>query len=729
MACSKPILSLRGKPFPFPERRSGVSKAAGRARSSTKHFKPSERASHRRRRSRWAAIASRSNETAYEKSSLTALLTTNDIELLAPGRKAILPEVRDEADRWRKVLTDLAVSEEIGTGHVLKGFERIFFLTADPSAGVVQAAHRVMSRHLSTTDIFGVPLLRASDGTRRACAQKETTSRSLVFSGEVSQFSERWGLADNLHDIYGASNAGKGVRDWLSLHAAYTTAPSPETELAAFAEKFASAPAEFSKSDLRELRDRFALLSDRRAAPLGPRVGAAIFLNGWMFEKSGRRPRKISPCSAYLPKTLNSEHSDWPEAADELPGITWLSAQYDEHLKLPRGNEHRRGRDEHFVYRGARKFLMLLGAECAPRLVKTTRRRGIHPTRAAQLAKLGAEWVEYDFTSPDLERVIEALPRFGKRDRRLRSAALMRALSRHWDRTYRHSREVPAEHEARKYYRTKGKVFADWLCALRDKPWVAVSNGELRTPGTAVVRNAQTETLYETASFIAGLEGINLSSEFASALDLIIDVRASDLVKKLEEVRLSGSKEDAATILQLYRALAKLCPEGAWGDVGDMNQLEFKRRFGEGRGLICLQLGMETFQPKIFSAVGISFIVGTVRADRACERGAMARPRNTTARVERMRSSVPIDRTERILDRRGRGVDGFVPLYGQPTRKNGAIEKSACHVATGMHRPMGHTPPRLPCGRPRTAWKSRQDAAHLRLLGTAMRSPRSAALS
>ena len=222
---------------------------------------------------------------------------------------------------------------------------------------------------------------------------------------------------------------------------------------------------------------------------------------------------------------------------------------------------------------------MLLGAECAPRLVKTTRRRGIHPTRATQLAKLDAESVEYDFTSPDLERVIEALPRFKKREQRLRSAALMRALSRHWDRKYHHSREVPAQHEARKYYYPKGKVFADWLCALRDKSWVAVSNGELRTPGAAVIRNAQTETLYETASFIAGLEGINLSSEFASALNLITDVRASDLVKKLEEIRLSGSKEDTATTLQIYRALAKLCPEGAWGDVGDMNSIRAQTAF------------------------------------------------------------------------------------------------------------------------------------------------------
>ena len=168
------------------------------------------------------------------------------------------------------------------------------------------------------------------------------------------------------------------------MHAAYTTAPSPEAELAAFAEIFVSAPPEFSESDLRELRDRFALLSDRRATPLGPRVGAAILLNGWVFEKGGRRPRKISPCAAYLPRTLDSEHPDWPEAADELPGITWLSAQYDEYLKLPRRSEYRRVREEHFVYRGARKFLMLLGAECAPRLVKTTRRRGIHPTRTAQ---------------------------------------------------------------------------------------------------------------------------------------------------------------------------------------------------------------------------------------------------------------------------------------------------------------------------------------------------------
>jgi hypothetical protein len=530
-------------------------------------------------------------ETAYEDSHLKGLLTTADIELLAPGRKAIRPQVRGATERWREVLNELRVSEEVGTGHLLKGFTESAF-GSKPMAWWVDAGFRITSHH-SVEGIFGVPFLRAADGRPVTCSQNDTTRRPLVFGDKVSAFCERWSLLDRLHDAYGASQAGEGVRNWLVKYAAYTISPDAEIEIAAFAEKFANQPIELSETDLRELRDRFGWLSERRAMILGPLVGGAILLNGSAFHKDDRkRPRKISPRSAYLPKTLDPEHPDWPEAAADLPGLTWLSAQYDDHLKLSGGRNARR-RDENFIYRGPRRFLMLLGAECAPRLIGTGRRRGAHPTRSQQLLKAGADGVQYDFRSPDLELLLAALPRLSRRERRLRSAALMRTLSRHWDRVYRHSREVLAQHEARKYYYNRGNVTADWLCLLRDTPWVAVSNGDLRAPGAAVIRNPQTETLYEAKSFVSGLEGVDLSSEFASSLGLITDVRASDLVAKLEAIRSNGDQKDVAGILQIFRTLSKLCPkqELLFGDVGDISQTDFRRMFSDGGGLICLRPG------------------------------------------------------------------------------------------------------------------------------------------
>jgi hypothetical protein len=334
-------------------------------------------------------------------------------------------------------------------------------------------------------------------------------------------------------------------------------------------------------------------MSDRRATALGLRVGAAILLNGSTYQKgSGRKPCKVSPGQAYLPKTLDPEHPDWPDAAGTLPGIVWLSSSYDDQLKLV-GGRNRRRRDDGYMYRGPRRFLMLLGAESAPRLMRTGRKYGGRPTRVQQLKKANAGSVEHDYTSPDLERLLAALPKIGKRDRKLRSAALMRTLSRHWDRVYRSSRTVPAQHETPKYWHPRGDVLADWLCLLRETPWVAVGNGELRTPGSSVVRNPQTETLYEAASFIMGLENINLSSEFVAALDLITDVRVSDLIAKLEDIRTNEKKGDSSAILQIYRTLSKLCPkEGLYlADVGDLSQHEFRQRFSEGAGLVCLRPG------------------------------------------------------------------------------------------------------------------------------------------
>jgi hypothetical protein len=463
--------------------------------------------------------------------------------------------------------------------------------SAKPAIWWVEAGATITDIH-PDEEIFSAPFLLGTDGRPLACVRKGTTSRPLVFGDAVSGFARRWRLLDKIHDEYGHSEAGEKVRDWLTRHAAFTIDPSPSIELEAFAE-FHSTPVAVSEDELREIRDRFDFLSDRAAAVIGPNVGRAILLNGHNFKGQSRRPCKVSPIEAYLPKTLDSEHPDWPEATNGLSGMTWISASYDEILKATSGRRSRK-RADGGISRGARRFLMLLGAECAPRILKED---GHHaPSRMLQLIQVhrrGAETIGYDFKSPDLERAISSLQKLPKRERRIRGLALLRVLSRHWGRVYADKKDVPSYHETRRNYFLKGMVTSDWLSLLKESSWVVVGNGELSEPSKAVIRSPQTETLYESNTFIFGADAAEINGDFAASIDLITAVRASDLVKHLRSIKSVEKSGDVAHIMQVYRTLSKLCPKPSepFGPMGDVSSVDAQSLFSEGTGLICLRKG------------------------------------------------------------------------------------------------------------------------------------------
>lgn len=528
--------------------------------------------------------------TAYEYEHLTELLDGKDVEELSEGKNAISPGVRDRAGRWREVLDDIGVSQTIGFGELLKGMADGYF-NIKPVEWWVEAGAKVVEIH-PDEQIFGAPFLLTTDGRTVSCAQEGTTSRPLVFGDAVSDFARRWRLLDQIHDAYGRSEAGKQVRDWLVKHAAYTIDPNPSVELAAFAE-YHTDPVEVTDEQLREIRDRFDSVTDRSAAEIGALVGRAILLNGHHHKNGTRRPCKVSPPDAYLPKTLDSEHPDWPEAAADLPGLTWLSASYDDALKSLRGKRSKR-RADGGMSRGARRFLMLLGAECAPRLVMDERHQ--YPERESQRLEVqskGAQTIGHDVKAPDLERVVLALHRMNKRERRTRGAALIRVLSRHWPRVYSSKVQVPAYHQVRRNYNLKGYVSADWLRLLKDVAWVVVGNGELSEPSKAVIRSPQTETLYDSKTFITGIDSSEINDDFAAAIGLITAVRASDLVEHLKAIKRGDKPADVAHIMLVYRTLSKLCPAASdpWGAMGDVSPSHARNEFGMGTGLICLRRG------------------------------------------------------------------------------------------------------------------------------------------
>ena len=521
---------------------------------------------------------------AYESSALEGFLGDEDLRLLAEEATALGDGPRDRAGRWRRVLDAIGVSKIVGVDDLASGFRDSRFGDRDVDWWI-SAADR-LTKNLDIVALKGTLCWLTDRLSPASVAAKGETARPLLIGEPRSDFASSWNLFERIHDRYGETEEGKRVLAWLSSHASVAALVDAADELAAFAEANHGRPIAVSDPELRAIRDRFDLLTDRRAEPLGPCVGAALLVDGFVYRSGKRTEIKVSPASAYLSRTIDSDHPYWPDAAGQLPEIPWIAASYEERLKTGATRSSRKRLDG-TISRAARKFLTLLGAASSPRIVTIGRRDGGNGLRSQALRANGAEYVKQDFTSPDLERVLAAMRRLPKKERKPRSAALLKALSRHWP-SYADKMMTPAYHMAIKYEYEKAKVEAGWLCHLRETDWVAVGAGELTTPERAVVRTAQTLTLYSPKSFIAGIGPDDLRGEFSGAIKLITDVRISDLISLVEALRADRDSVDGERALQAYRAIAKFCPSpiGWASKIGDMSLSALKQRFSEGTGLI-----------------------------------------------------------------------------------------------------------------------------------------------
>jgi hypothetical protein len=157
------------------------------------------------------------DKTAYEDATLSGLLDVADIELLAPSRKAISLDPRDDADRWRDVLDQIGVSEVVGTIDVLLGFHNSTFRKKPPQWWVT-AADQLTTHH--PTALFGVPFWLTIDGRAVSCHRASGIGRPLVFGNAISAFASKWNLLDRLHEAYGEQHdisTGLSIRDREAL--------------------------------------------------------------------------------------------------------------------------------------------------------------------------------------------------------------------------------------------------------------------------------------------------------------------------------------------------------------------------------------------------------------------------------------------------------------------------------------------------------------------------------
>jgi hypothetical protein len=528
------------------------------------------------------------SDLCFESEELEGLLGASDLERLFPERQPVPDGIRDAVGRWRAVLASIGVSKCAGIEELLDGFRRAVF-SDHPVGWWVEAAAR-LTHHATPAAVLGTPCWLSDAGHAVSALPRGSTERPLVIGPELSAFGRRWSLFDRLHQAYSSEPRGQEVVAWLQRNAEVTAHIDEAAELAAFAEAYHENPIVPMDAELREIRDRFDQLSDRSAAPLGPKVGKALLLDAYSHRGGKKVTRQAAATEAYLPRTLDGEYPFWPEAAGSTPDLIWLSPSYDERLKTAARGRSRR-LDDGTVSRGPRKFLMLLGAACWPRVHRVGRIDGGGPSRQRALRAAGAEFVEEDYSSPDLRRVLSAIARANRKERRSRSAALMKALSRYWP-IYSDVMVTTAWHMALKYQYPRGAIDAEWLCHLRDAEWVVLNSGKSCRPDEAVIRTVQTQAAYAAGSFVANIAADDLDPAFTGALRLITDVRASDLVAAVEAVRAEPGPPDIDRALQAYRALAKQCPPNpGWNSkVGDLSLHDLKQRFGAGSGLIVVPL-------------------------------------------------------------------------------------------------------------------------------------------
>ncbi len=521
------------------------------------------------------------SKLVFEDRTMEGLLDADDLLLLRPERIALPSPPRDAARRWREVLAAIEGPSCLDVSALAEGFTASVF-DEKLIDWWVEAGAR-LTRHLPDAELFSLPCWRSDQGTAIACAKKGSQSPPMVIHEQLSSFARRWSLMERLSDAYAGSEAGESVIKWLLTQAESTSLADAVVDLKAFAQRFANDPQEVDDEDLRSIRDRFDLLTDRAAQPLGPAVGRALKLDAFSYKGKQRHEAKASPCDAYLPKSLEGENAFWPVAAGDLPGLKWLAPSYDDRLKTGTSRGARK-RADGTISRGPRKFLLLLGAATAPRIVRTARVDGGQGLRRSELQANRADHVAHDYSCPDLDRVIGSLERASKKDRKERGPALFKTLSRHWD-SYASYLTAPARRTARVYIYDANTVTAGWLARLKETRWVVVGGGELSLPADAVIRSQSTAALYAAQHFVVGVTPEDVKPSFAAALKPITDVRASDLVELLERYRSSRDPNDGPKTLAVYRSLAKLCPgQVGWNTpVGDLslNDLRFKFRVGQ----------------------------------------------------------------------------------------------------------------------------------------------------
>lgn len=544
------------------------------------------------------------------------LLSPDEHEAIS-GKPMLPMYVRDPGGRWLVVLSKLNLSDEITLPRILEGCEGSLF-DSKSVAWCLDLAERSLANDLQDS-LIGARWIPLANGDRVYAQEAEEATELLTIYETSEPFAIRHGLVKSLHPEF-AQPGAEQVRNWILEAGNAVERPEAGDILRTFSKKFRSDPLVADHRDLLQIRDLFAPLADRDAAPLGARVGAALSIEAVRLDVNEgglSSPTKVrsSPSECYLPPSIDDDPNGWSAAAAGTPGLTWAASVYQEVFKVARqqrreGPATARGRP-----RAAKRILMLLGAANAPRLkqVRTQISYSLPQVQwpAARAVGRAVGYLENDYVSPDLDKVIADIVNHGARKRRRvsgrrrgtdgnRSVALFRCLVASWAMLGSKSQAWALRQSGRGGYLKQ--VPATWVARLAESPWVQTEAGTFETPRNLAIATRITSVIYEGAEeFALGLGEADAGAELAVLLEMRVDPSASELVARLEDYREAATPADVGDMLRLYRALAGHCPTSstrcsADDKVSDTTIAALRGKFGisrSRRGLIsgCVTTG------------------------------------------------------------------------------------------------------------------------------------------
>jgi hypothetical protein len=445
-----------------------------------------------------------------------------------------------------------------------------------------------------------LPCVVTSDGAHIVPPRRWSASGLMVVT---SPLADALGLGIRLADDHLADDeAARAVMAWLrevgaTLHAGTHEEVLRRLALVGRVGNCLDEP--LTDDQLRALREAFESLPGPERTSLGYEVGRAIQIAAYRYDARGRRVETSArPAELYLSQAIDRAQDSFAVAAHKTQGLLWCADRYATQLRSSRG------RTEGV---GPQKFLGMLGVERAPRLVPHSRlveryasspHKGLPVVtpgseRTRKLQELGATYTLSDLDSPDLRAVAFNIAEDRKATRRRqRASALLGTLGRAWN-YLEDEAEVAAVYDYNGWNH-RGRVKAFWLWSVGSIAWLDDTTGKPRQPLILRLKTPSTVAVHgpDAPGYLRPEFDAPNRREILAALGVAGEPSTGDLVDRLRRLRDNpGASEAVATDAAIiYQGLADRLSSQI-SVRGDLSELELRRAFAHGPGLVHTDLG------------------------------------------------------------------------------------------------------------------------------------------
>lgn len=539
-------------------------------------------------------------QLAVESPQLELVLREEEVAALADCDHTLPRKLRDEDRNWWRVWALWRQESESMLPPV--DTERALRLLND---GTFSINRRIALSAVAIEDslelaLAACPCIALVDDSIVAPPSVNAPELLVLNSGTLA---EELGIGLRVHPIYQDDTpAARTVLNWLRARKALMEESGALALLKRIALTGSSGghiAKPLTESQLTSLRDAFESISLDDQHSVGPAVGRVIRLEAFTYDGKKRKVALVcSPAQAYLPSTIDRDSDSFAAAAGKTPGLYWMNSKYATALRSSHGR----------AGLGAQRFLRMLGAELAPRIIRHSglinryadRPKGL-PAGAGPAARfsamqaIDAEYTLEDWESPDLQRVVTDISAEKKHtQRRKRAAALIATLARAWDQ--RLADRVAVTAASTDYsWQTRGELRAYWLWAAGCVEWLEDTTGTRRRPCDLRLRTPASVAIYGNAgaNYLRADQHTGARQQVLEALGVGGEASTAELVRHLRYLRTQaagamGEKWETETAV-VYQALAARFPSGR--PASDMNSRTLLREFSDLPGLILSKRG------------------------------------------------------------------------------------------------------------------------------------------